>query len=42
VNYGDVVEFEGHLHAVANVDVYGVWLISLEHKDAVPFLAYPA
>ncbi len=41
MTYGDIVEHRGHLHAVANVDCYGVWLISLEHKEAVPFLAYP-
>ena len=41
MKYGDKVAFGGFLHVVANVDRFGVWLISLEHTDAVPFLAYP-
>lgn len=39
---GDVIEYNGHLHAVANIDRYGIWLISLEHLDAIPFLGYPS
>lgn len=37
--HGDRLVWRNEWHAVANVDSYGVWLISLEKKDAVPFLA---
>lgn len=36
----DLVTFQGRLHAVCNDVGVGVWLISLEHKDALPFLAF--
>lgn len=39
LTYGDRIVYDGRWHAVANIDTFGVWLISLEHKDAVPFLA---
>jgi len=39
LRYGDRLLWHGEWHAVANIGPTQAWLISLEKKDAVPFLA---
>jgi hypothetical protein len=37
--YGVRIVYRGEWCSVANVDRFGVWLVSLERRDALPFLA---
>lgn len=39
LRYGDRLLWKNEWHAVANVTPTSVWLISLERRNALPFLA---